>query len=378
MMRSDYFYKPSINFKDKILSLDFQLLFFILLLGIISFYAMYSTEQGNFEYFTKSHIYRFCIFFIIFIIVSFIDIQFWHKSAYLFYFTILILLICVEFFGVTASGSTRWINVFIFNLQPSELMKIALIAFLARYYNRIPSRDVNRLKYIIQPFFALTIPCILVVIQPDLGTAILIALGGIAVVWIAGFKIKYFAYSFFMLVILAPFVIAFLKPYQKLRILTFLNPERDPLGAGYQIIQSKIAIGSGGLFGKGFLRGSQSYLDYLPEKHTDFIFTLFSEEFGFIGSFSLLIIYALIIYRIIVIGHQSKGNFAKLYCFGFASAFFVYVAVNMSMVLGLLPIVGAPLPIMSYGGSAMLAMMIGLGMVMSCRIFGKYQMAEGR
>jgi len=161
------------------------------------------------------------------------------------------------------------------------------------------------------------------------------------------------------------------KTYQKARILTFLNPERDPLGAGYQIIQSKIAVGSGGIFGKGFLQGSQSYLDYLPEKHTDFIFTLFSEEFGFVGSLILLIIYALIIYRISKIGSESRNNFAKLFCFGFAAAFFVYVTVNMSMVLGLLPIVGAPLPIMSYGGSSMLSIMIGLGIVMSCKIYGQ-------
>ena len=159
-----------------------------------------------------------------------------------------------------------------------------------------------------------------------------------------------------------------MKPYQKSRILTFFDPERDPLGAGYQIIQSKIAIGSGGIFGKGFLLGSQSYLDYLPEKHTDFIFTLFSEEFGFFGSLILLIIYVMIIYRITIIGKNSKNNFSRLFCYGFATAFFVNVAVNMSMVLGLLPIVGAPLPIMSYGGSAMLSMMIGLGIVMSCKI----------
>ena len=368
-----YFHGGNINFRDKILSLDFQLFFLILLLGIISFFTMYSTERGNFDYYTKSHIYRFCIFFIIFVVISFVNIQFWHRIAYIFYFIILLLLFGVEFFGITASGSTRWINLSFFNLQPSELMKIALIIFLARYYNRIPFRDVNRLKYMMQPFVALIIPMILVIIQPDLGTAILIGLGGIAVIWLAGLRIKYFVYSFFFLVTLAPFVIAFLKPYQKLRILTFFNPERDPLGAGYQIIQSKIAVGSGGLFGKGFLKGSQSYLDYLPEKHTDFIFTLFSEEFGFIGSVFLLIVFALIIYRIIKIGTQSKSNFAKLYCYGFASAFFIYVAVNMSMVLGLLPIVGAPLPIMSYGGSAMLAIMVGLGIAMSCKIY--YQAA---
>ena len=281
------------------------------------------------------------------------------------------LLIGVHFFGVTTSGSTRWINLFAFNLQPSELMKVAIIIFLAKYYSRMTFYDVNRLKFMFLPIFALFIPVALVIVQPDLGTALLIAIGGLAVVWLSGFKIKYFVYSFITFVCLMPIVIAVLEPYQKLRILTFFNPERDPLGAGYQIIQSKIAIGSGGFLGKGFLRGSQSYLDYLPEKHTDFIFTLFSEEFGFIGSVSLLVIYALIIYRIIATGNLSRNSFAKLYCYGFAVAFFIYVAVNMSMVLGLIPIVGAPLPIMSYGGSAMLSTMIGLGIVMSCRVYSK-------
>jgi len=368
-MERNYFQQRNLTIKDKILSLDFKLIFLVLLLGIISFFAMYSTERGNFDYYTQNHIYRFLTFFTVFIVVSFINIRLWHKSAYLFYLIVLVLLIAVYFFGITSSGSTRWINLFFINLQPSELMKVALIIFLARYYNKIPSRDVNRLKFLIQPFFALFIPVSLVVVQPDLGTAILIVVGGLVVVWLAGLRIKYFAYLFFFLICITPIMIAFLKPYQKLRILTFFNPERDPLGAGYQLIQSKIAIGSGGFLGKGFLKGSQSYLDYLPEKHTDFIFTLFSEEFGFFGSISLLLIYALIIQRIIAIGHQSKNNFSKLYCFGFGSAFFIYVVVNMSMVLGLLPIVGAPLPIMSYGGSAMLAMMIGLGIVMSCKIY---------
>ena len=172
-----------------------------------------------------------------------------------------------------------------------------------------------------------------------------------------------------------PFIIAFLKPYQKLRVLTFLNPDRDPLGAGYQIIQSKIAVGSGGIFGKGFLKGTQSYLEFLPEKHTDFIFTLFSEEFGFVGSVILLLIYALIIYRIMTIGASSRSYFAKIFCYSFAAAIFVYIAINMSMVLGLLPIVGSPLPIMSYGGSSMLATMIGFGIVMSAKVHNQQSIA---
>ena len=368
-MIRQHFHSGTQNLKDKIFALDFILIFFVLLLGIISFFAMYSTEQGKFGYYTQSHLYRFSIFFILFIIISFFKVKNWYKSAYLFYFTILILLFAVDFFGVTSSGSKRWINLFFINLQPSELMKIALIIFLARYYYKIPTENVTNLKYIVAPLFAILVPVLLVAQQPDLGTAVLILAGGFAVIWLTGFRIKFFLYSFFIFICLIPVGIAFLKPYQKSRILTFLDPERDALGAGYQIIQSKIALGSGGIFGKGFLQGSQSYLDYLPEKHTDFIFTLFSEEFGFVGSTALLLVYVMIIYRITAIGRQSRNNFAKLYCFGFASVFFVYVAVNMSMVLGLLPIVGAPLPIMSYGGSSMLSIMIGLGIVMSCKVY---------
>ena len=367
-MVKNYFQKRNLNITDKILAFDFTLLFLVFLLGLISLFAMYSSERGTFSYHTQSHLYRFTIFFLFFIFISFLNINYIYKSAYIFYIFILILLFAVDSFGVTSSGSKRWISLFFINLQPSELMKISLIVFLARYYNKIPSQNVNSIKHIFIPFISFMIPVYLVVKQPDLGTAVLIAITGLIVIWLTGFRLKYFLYSFFVLICLIPVGISFLKPYQKSRILTFLNPERDPLGAGYQIIQSKIAVGSGGIFGKGFLQGSQSYLDYLPEKHTDFIFTLFSEEFGFIGSLFLLIIYALIIYRISKIGSQCRNNFARLFCFGFAAAFFVYVTVNMSMVLGLLPIVGAPLPIMSYGGSSMLAIMTGLGIVMSCKI----------
>ena len=207
------------------------------------------------------------------------------------------MLIAATFFGTTVSGSQRWINLYFINLQPSELMKIAIIIFLARYYHRVQPDAVNTIKKFIIPFVILIIPILLVLSQPDLGTSVLIALSGIAVIWLAGINIKYIVYSFLGLVISFPFVISILKPYQKLRILTFINPDRDPLGAGYQIIQSKIAVGSGGLTGKGFLKGTQGYLDFLPEKHTDFIFTLFSEEFGFVGSVLLLILYAFIIFE---------------------------------------------------------------------------------
>jgi|TARA_B110000211_G_C14014497_1_gene524735 rod shape determining protein RodA len=361
--------QSSSGLRDKILSFDYILVFSILILGIISMFAMYSTDGGEFKYHTKSHIIRFFVFFGLFFFISLIQLRFWHSQSYLIYIIIFILLLMVKYFGLTSSGSKRWLDLYFMNLQPSELMKVSLILFLSKYYHRISIENINSLRYLILPITALTAPLILVATQPDLGTSILIGAGGLVVAWLAGVRVKFFAISGFIFVALLPVVIAFLKPYQKSRILTFLNPERDPLGAGYQIIQSKIAIGSGGLFGKGFLNGSQSYLDYLPEKHTDFIFTLFSEEFGFFGSLSILILYILIISRIIKIGNLTRSTFGKLYCYSFATAFFLYVAVNMMMVLGLLPIVGSPLPIMSYGGSSMMAIMLGLGIVMSCKVY---------
>tara|TARA_B100002051_G_scaffold276016_1_gene322094 strand:- start:4322 stop:5086 length:765 start_codon:yes stop_codon:yes gene_type:complete len=250
-------------------------------------------------------------------------------------------------------------------------MKIAIIVCFAKYYHRIQINNVNKFRNVLIPIVVLIFPIFLVIAQPDLGTSILIALSGIMVLWLAGLNIKYFVYSALIFVLSAPFVISFLKPYQKLRLLSFFNPDKDPLGAGYQIIQSKIAVGSGGLYGKGFLKGTQGYLEFLPEKHTDFIFTLFSEEFGFFGSITLLIIYSVMIFRIIRIGSVSRNFFGRLFCYGFGSAIFIYIAVNMSMVLGLLPIVGSPLPIMSYGGSSMLATMIGFSIVMSTKIYGR-------
>ena len=359
------------TFFQKLRSLDYILILCVLLLGLISTIAMYSTDGGELLYHSESHIIRFLLFFIMMIFISFINIKTWHAFGYLFYIIVLGLLIWASLFGITASGSQRWINLYFINLQPSELMKIVIIICFAKYYHRIQLANVNKLRNIIIPILILFVPIVLVVGQPDLGTAILIALSGIIVLWLAGVNIKYFFYSSLIFIISAPFVISFLKPYQKLRILTFFDPDKDPLGAGYQIIQSKIAVGSGGLTGKGFLKGTQGYLEFLPEKHTDFIFTLFSEEFGFIGSIFLLILYAILIFRIIRIGSLSRNFFGKFFCYGFGSAIFVYITVNMAMVLGLLPIVGSPLPIMSYGGSAMLATMLGLGIVMSTKIYSR-------
>ncbi|MBD1157666.1 rod shape-determining protein RodA [Pelagibacterales bacterium SAG-MED17] len=371
MILSTSLNSTSYSFIDKLKAVDYFLIIIVAIIGSLSVFSIYSTESGNFSFYTKNHLIRFMVFFSMFLILSFIRVSAWYRQAYIFYILGILLLLFVMFFGISASGSKRWINLFIMNLQPSELMKIAVIVCFARYYHRIQSSDIQSYKYLLQPIILLLIPCYLVITQPDLGTAILIAGSGLVIIWLAGLNLKYFVYSGLILLVSLPFVISILKPYQKSRILTFFNPERDPLGAGYQIIQSKIAIGSGGFLGKGFLQGTQSYLEFLPEKHTDFIFTLFSEEFGFVGSIILIFLYALLIYRIIRIGFLSRSFFAKLYCFGFASALFLYIFVNIAMVLGLLPIVGAPLPIMSYGGSSMLSIMLGLSIVMSCKIYSR-------
>ncbi|MDB4845755.1 rod shape-determining protein RodA [Pelagibacteraceae bacterium] len=362
-------YIDRLTFFQKIKSFDFILMFCIIILGIVSSLAMYSTDGGELLHHSKSHIIRFLIFFLMMIFLSFLNIRFWHSIGYFLYALILASLLWASLYGVTASGSQRWISLYFINLQPSELMKISIIICLAKYYHRNQIHKVNDFRNLLFPVTILILPILLVVSQPDLGTSILIALSGIVVLWLSGVNIKYFVYSFLVLVISAPFVITLLKPYQKLRILTFFDPGKDPLGAGYQVIQSKIAVGSGGLFGKGFLKGTQSYLEFLPEKHTDFIFTLFAEEHGLIGSLFLLIVYGIMIYRILRIGSLSRSFFARIFCYSFASAIFIYISVNMSMVLGLLPIVGSPLPIMSYGGSSMLATMIGFAVVMSAKIY---------
>ena len=363
------------NILQKFKNFDYILLICILLLGFISLSTMYSTDGGKILFHTKSHFTKLVIFTSMMLVFSFINIKFWFSIGYLSYLAVVCLLICTYFFGITSSGSQRWINLYFINLQPSELMKIFIILCLAKYFHRMRIESVNSIYTILTSLIIIILPMGLVIVQPDLGTSLLIAISGIAVLWFAGINHKYFIYTMLGFVISLPFIIAFLKPYQKLRVLTFLNPDRDPLGAGYQIIQSKIAVGSGGLFGKGFLKGTQSYLEFLPEKHTDFIFTLFSEEFGFVGSFLLLLIYAVTIYRIVSIGASSRSYFGKIFCYSFGAAIFVYITINMSMVLGLLPIVGSPLPIMSYGGASMLATMIGFGIVMSAKVHNQQSIA---
>jgi len=255
------------TFFQKLKSFDYILLTCILLLGLISALSMYSTDGGEILFHSKSHILKFVIFFTMMIVLSFFNIKFWHYFAYIFYFVVLFFLVWASLYGIKASGSQRWINLYFINLQPSELMKVAIIICLAKYYHRIQLNQVNTFQTIFIALLILILPIMLVISQPDLGTSILIALSGLVVIWLAGMNIKYFIYSFIALLISMPFAIAFLQPYQKLRILTFLNPDRDPLGAGYQIIQSKIAVGSGGLSGKGFKGHSKLFRIFTRKTH---------------------------------------------------------------------------------------------------------------
>jgi len=359
--------------KEKFFMFDWLFFSLVILLISVGLLTIYSVDKVETNYLVK-HSLRIAISIGIFFIVAFTNIKFWYRYAYVFYLIVLGLLFYVSFFGFSALGAKRWINLYFFNIQPSELMKVAVILALARYYQFIKIEDIDRLSNLIIPLFIIIIPFFLVANQPDLGTGIFILIVSIGMLWLAGLNLKIFLTGLVSLFVLAPFVISFLKPYQQKRILTFLNPENDPLGSGYQVIQSKIAIGSAGFFGKGFKQGSQSNLEFLPEKHTDFIFTVFAEQFGFLGSLLLIFIFFGIILTILTISLQSQNNFSRLVCFGIGFNIFIYLAVNLGMVTGLLPVVGVPLPIISYGGTAMLTTMFALGIVMSAKIHKEYKL----
>ena len=355
------------NFTSKIKSMDLVILFLVIIISSISLFILSSLDFNN-KGLVEKHSLRIIFSLLVFLIVASINIKTWYKFSYLFYGFVILLLILVDFYGLTGKGAKRWLDIGIFNLQPSELMKIGVIMALARYYQYIKTDEIDRVKNLVIPITLIIIPFILVIKQPDLGTALFILFIAISILWLAGLNLKIFTFGTLSLLILAPLSISFLKPYQKQRILTFLNPENDPTGAGYHVIQSKIAIGSGGFFGQGYMQGSQSNLSFLPEPHTDFIFTAFAEQFGFFGSLILLTLFLILIFRIDSISKISRSTFGRLLCFGISFNFFVYIAINIGMVTGLLPVVGVPIPIMSYGGTAMLTSMFALGLVVSAKI----------
>ena len=351
----------------KLQSINYPLLGLIITLFFVGLAALYSISNGDFNSWPLKHSQRFILGLVIFFLVIFFDLRLIFGYAYLIFFLSIISLAIIPFFGIESNGATRWINIAGISLQPSEFVKYTLILALAKYFHSI-NNDSGFIKTLIIPLIITIVPVLLVITQPDLGTALIILIGGISLFWISGLNYKYFIVGVFSILCSLPVLWQYLKDYQKDRVLTFFNPERDPLGNGYHIMQSKIALGSGGIFGKGYMEGTQSHLNFLPEMQTDFIFTMLGEEFGFIGTLLLLLIYAALIMISIRLALKSRSLFSKYLSLGVCNVFFIYVFVNIGMVTGLLPVVGVPLPFISYGGSSMLAVMFGFGLLMNCYI----------
>jgi rod shape determining protein RodA len=330
---------------------------------------LYSAADGSWQPWAGRQLLRFGLGFGLLLVIGLTNLQFWWRMAYPIYLAALALLLVVEFIGV-GDGATRWINLGFMNLQPSEVMKVALVLALARYFHDLDENQLDRFIVLVVPAFLTAIPVMLVLRQPDLGTAVILLMLAVAAVFLGGLAWWKFAFAGAVAGGAAPLAWTLLHDYQQDRVLTFLEPERDPLGAGYHIVQSKIALGSGGPFGKGFMEGSQSQLSFLPEKHTDFIFTMMAEEFGFFGSVFLLSLYAMILFYCFLIGLRTNSVFARLLTIGMAFNLFLYAFINMAMVMGLMPVVGVPLPLISYGGTAMLTLLIGFGLVQSVSVHG--------
>ncbi|MFC2966565.1 rod shape-determining protein RodA [Acidimangrovimonas pyrenivorans] len=359
----------------KVLHVNWALVLLLTAVSSVGFLMLYSVAGGSLDPWAGAQIKRFVLGLGVMFFIAFVPIWFWRNMAGLAYGVSLLLLVVVEMFGTVGMGAQRWIDLGFMRLQPSELMKIALVMLLAAYYDWLDPKKVSRPFWVLVPVLLILVPTFLVIKQPDLGTAILLLLGGAVVMFCAGVSLWYFGVVAALGAGLVTAVMMsrgtswqLLKDYQFKRIDTFLDPGSDPLGAGYHISQAKIALGSGGWTGRGFLQGTQSRLNFLPEKHTDFIFTTLGEEFGFVGAFSLLMLYVLIIVFCISSAMQTKDRFSALLILGVAATFFFYFAVNMSMVMGLAPVVGVPLPLVSYGGSAMLVLLAGFGLVQSAHI----------
>jgi len=360
---------------SKVLYLNWALLLLITAVACFGFLMLFSVAGGDFDPWASAQAKRFGVGFVAMLIIAFVPIWFWRNVAALFYLIALALLFGVEFFGEINMGAQRWIDLGFMRLQPSELMKIALIMVLAAYYDWLEPSKVSRPMWVLLPLLIICIPMLLVLKQPDLGTALLLGLGGVILMFLAGVSLIYFGVAVLGVGGLITTVILsrgtswqLLKDYQFRRIDTFLDPSSDPLGAGYHITQSKIALGSGGWSGRGFMQGTQSRLNFLPENQTDFIFTTLAEELGFVGGLSLMGLYALIIAFCVASAITNRDRFGSLLTLGIAATFFLFFAVNMSMVMGMAPVVGVPLPLVSYGGTAMIVLLIAFGMVQSAHV----------
>jgi rod shape determining protein RodA len=359
----------------KVLYLNWPLVVLVTAVASVGFLMLYSIAGGEIDTWARPQMERFGAGMVLMFIVAMIPVWFWRSMSGLAYLVAFLLLLLVEFFGAVGMGAQRWIDLGFIRLQPSEMMKFTLVMMLAAYYDWLDPKRVSRPLYVLIPVLLIVAPTVLVLLQPNLGTSLLLILAGAAVMFAAGVSLWYFGgvIALGIAAVVGVFTLRgtpwqFLHDYQYARIDTFLDPAADPLGAGYNIIQAKIALGSGGWSGKGFMQGTQSRLNFLPEKHTDFIFTTLAEEFGFVGAFSLLVLYALIIGFCLVAAFQNRDRFSALLIVGVAANFFFYIAVNLSMVMGMAPVVGVPLPLLSYGGSAMLVLLVGFGLVQSAHV----------
>lgn len=360
--------QAKLSLKEKISNLNTFLITLVCILVGVGFLMLYDAGNGSFYPWAQPQILRFFLGMGLMLGVAFTPIQFWLRSAYVLYGIAFVLLCLVDIFGHIGMGAQRWLDLYFIKLQPSELMRLSLILALACYFHRSTPEDLHKPSFLIPPLLLILSPAAIVIKQPDLGTALLLISVGAGLFFVVGVHIKYFIGAFVAGCAAIPLGWQFLHDYQKKRVLTFLNPESDPLASGYHITQSKIALGSGGFLGKGFLKGTQSHLNFLPEKQTDFIFTMFCEEFGMLGALLLIMLYGLILGCGLLIALRCHSSFARLVSVGIVMTLFVYVFVNMAMVMGLVPVVGIPLPMVSYGGTAMLTLMMGFGFLLNADI----------
>ena len=356
------------HFLPRLWRLNWTLVILLLLISSIGFAMLYSAAGGNWEPWASRQSMRLGVGVVLMIVVALIGVRIWMRAAYFVYAGALALLVAVEAFGAVRMGAQRWVDLKVILFQPSEVMKIALVLALARYFHSLNIEDISRPQYLLVPLLLVGAPVALVIRQPDLGTALLLLIGGGAMFFLAGVRLWKFLVLFVGILAAAPMAWPFLRPYQQNRVLTFLSPERDPLGAGYNLLQSKIALGSGGMLGRGFLEGTQSHLSFLPEKHTDFIFTMLAEEFGLFGGLGLMGLYVLVLLYGVAISIRSQSQFGRLVGMGVTVAFFLYVFINIAMVMGVVPVVGVPLPLISYGGTAMVTLLGGFGLLMSIHV----------
>ena len=357
-----------LGLKDKFCQLSFSYIVLIVILACVGTMTLYSAANGSWDPWAIKHISRFGVTLLLMIGLAMVDIRYYYHGAYLFYFATLFLLVVVEITGHIGMGAQRWINLGLFKIQPSELMKIGMVLFLARYFSFTTMQNIRTIRGILIPVVLTIIPVGLICLQPDLGTALMLLFTATIMMFVVGVQWWKFALVGAAGAALLPIAWNFLHEYQQNRVLTFLDPERDPLGAGYHIIQSKIAFGSGGIFGKGFLHGTQTHLNFLPEKHTDFIFTMFSEEFGMIGSVMLVLLNILVIAMGYIFAFRIRNYFAKLVVIGLNTNYFLYVFINIAMVMGVLPVVGIPLPLISYGGTVMFSIMSSFGIILCMKV----------